>query len=182
MFRSAAWSPAGLGPLGTPLIAALDSEFDLNLLQATHNALRGPWSLHRCLNAHQSRLPEGETPQQQRLRTLGDQVTHSAWSRKYSRSSALLAAGTRSGEVLIWNCQGSEHVSDPVRIQVADQIVQEVLWADKIVLEAGDTPSGTPRLTLAAIIARKGVRLLDVFVSSAGIQCTLLDEQPPFLS
>lgn len=182
MFRSAAWSPAGLGPLGTCLVAALDSEFDLHLLHATHNALRGPWCLSCCLDAHRNRPSEGETPDQQRHRTLGDQVTHAAWSTKHARSSALLAAGTRSGEVLIWTCWGSGKVSDPVRIQVANQVVQEVLWADKMVLEAGDTPCGTARLTLAAIIARKGVRLLDIIVSGTGIQCTLLDKQPPFFA
>lgn len=113
-WRSAAWSPSGLGPLETCLLAVIDADLDLRIIANKTASPRGPWQVHNTLDCSQGLT----TDQDSRQRALGTQVECIAWSEalhtppKRNRNkpesrhdrgvTAFLAAGLRSGEVVVW--------------------------------------------------------------------------------
>ena len=102
LFRHAVWSPAGLGRYGSCLLAAIDSNCDVKIIAASNNPVVGPWMTQQALNCSQ-----GVKTKEERFKVLADQAVSLAWSPALHRldsasDAALLAVGTRSGEIVIW--------------------------------------------------------------------------------
>ncbi|WFC94686.1 hypothetical protein MBRA1_001320 [Malassezia brasiliensis] len=91
---AAAWSPPGLGPHASCVLACLLSRGPIGLYVAHDDALRGPWTRSVDLDAPHA---QGRSPAAARLATM---YTTLAWMT--ATHDTLLVAGTRGGDVVVW--------------------------------------------------------------------------------
>ncbi|CAO1616546.1 unnamed protein product [Parajaminaea phylloscopi] len=194
-YISCSWSPPGFGPLGSCLLAAVDSDGDVTILHAPKNALRGPWIPLETLDLNQGWSTQ-ETADARRKRTLGTYALAASWSPVLQCVQkprlCVLAVGTAAGEVLLWTRQnhgeGPGHVAwsqQPLRLSVGSRPINQVVWGE-VAAERHHDATGSSCLTMSllAVIASVGPRLLTVHLSASGDieSCSIDKYQPPELT
>lgn len=184
------WSPPGLGPLGSCLLAVVDSDLDLNILHAEKNAFKGPWTLAQSLDLNLGWTEDSMKPGSQRFRTLGTQVLDADWSPMVTTEDgqrcSILAASTRSGEVVFWSLTRSRTNGNTLdgtqtifRVKVAAFAVNQITW--DACFEQQSVP-GKARFTLLCVDPRSGPFALSVSLTPNGSVsevCHYLKPEPP---
>lgn len=100
IFKHVSWSPAGLGAYDSCLLATLSTNGDIKIVASSgKNPVVGPWMTVHALNVSEGAAHDG------RFEVLADQAICIAWSPVVDHQGnklAVLAAGTRAGEVVLW--------------------------------------------------------------------------------
>lgn len=125
-WTSASWSRPGMGPHGSCLILAATSELDLFVLGAPRNAWTGEWKLLHALDLNPVAELAGldtaplsqsaafdtkvftESRALLRKKQMATEVLCASFFHlEESVPSAYIVAGTRSGHLVVWNCQAA---------------------------------------------------------------------------
>ncbi|WFD33041.1 histone acetyltransferase [Malassezia sp. CBS 17886] len=125
---AAAWSPRGLGPLGSCVLATVNARGSLRVYE-TQNCVHGPWvaSAHGSVDAA---APAPRPPPTDLAAQFAAQYLAVAWSHPARSPSppALLAAGTRAGAVHLFRA----HPGAPLQLAADatfDSPVQHLAWS-----------------------------------------------------
>lgn len=159
-WHSVAWSPTGIGPRASCLLAAIDAPRRLFVYAAARDPVRGPWTSMAQLEAPvRADVPE-------HARVLSEQFDAAAWSASATKA-AFLAAGTRGGDLVVWQAEAA------LTLAAHTQLPEGVLalrWSPWLTHGAG------PQSALLAVHTSAGVHVLAA--SLTGTALTLHGDVP----
>ncbi|CAO1638349.1 unnamed protein product [Sympodiomycopsis kandeliae] len=185
IFREAHWSPPGLGPANSCLLAVVTTNWDVKIIAAEKNPVLGPWTVSEAVNCS-----DGLKQKKTRFSALADQAVSAAWSpliptSPAKRRSALFAAGTRSGEVIVWQRnEAKAGFSGPKRIQLSTGPIASMAFSDNI----SEQDDGNEVVLKIAAATTNGPRIVEVIVRSEAnsdeksVELRVAQSQPPRLA
>jgi len=134
-WHAAAWSPAGVGPRHTCVLAAINARRQLSLYVCEGDARTGPYV---SVDVPCGQWAEARTGV---AHTLATQCSAVRWSPVSPQRHAWLAAGTRGGDVVLWDAfERPPRVVSSVRVPQAVYALSWSAWQ----------PDGTVRLAVHA--------------------------------
>lgn len=140
-WHAAAWSPAGVGPLQTCALATINARRQLRVYVCEGDARHGPYTGVRIVHLRQVDVPCERWAEARSgvAHALATQFSAVRWSPVSPQGHAWLAAGTRGGDVVLWDAY-----EQPLRV-VSYERVPEAVYA---LSWSTWQPDGTVRLAV----------------------------------